>query len=935
MERGTMRFRNWKKPKYLLIAFLCVEILALYLGGKAFYADPAMISIGESAPYYDLTPILPPQGWSVQRQWFTADGDLFSRIIFSVMADGEGTGGFTVNIRDEAGEAVISEYYAAEGLSEGFLILDIQKTVKYGERYCFEVVADAGGAGWAVPYLYVPGGELSWLEEASVDGAPMGGELHYMFLSLYFARLKYAAIFFHALAAIGGIVYFCLLHFAKEKKTLAVDIAVFCAAGACTAGQFFLCKNYYLSRTLLLCLPGALLTGIAILRAVPWGREKAHLRLSVHSWKSYVFLGALLLSGILILFCIKEDPLSYSSLSFNISVVVFLVFLLLGVFSTPKLDHFLLKFPWLIYGLESGLIFLHMEIANANPFTDLKFDFAVWNIITIFAVFAAFWAILGSFRWAGTAVIALFAVWGIANYLTVDFRGVPIAPSDLMSAGTALNVLGNYQLIIQMGLTAFLLLIFLEILILFRLPAKVGKGKRLLLRSASAVCAVIFFWQGYFGNLLSFDITSWMWDWKVGYYSQGYVAVSMGKIRQLFTEAPAGYSSAEVQALCEVQSQQKSVAAQEVGDTRPNIILILNESWFDWRQVTEFETDQPVMPFIDSLENCVRGFAVGPRDRSGTSLSEYELLTSNSLSMMPEITPFTQRNLEGSYSVVSYLEALDYTTAAIHTETAKNYNRRVVYPQLGFDQFQFWDDGLFENAQRLHGQISDSVAFRAVETVFEEKDPDTPALVYLLTIQNHGGYDATEKVNGVRSGLGEYTVNIERGFDEMRNAAEEYLSLICCTDAAFEELLRYFEDCGEPTVVCMVGDHGPLLGEDVATPYEGYEWSMRQRGTPFVIWANYPIESENVGYIGMVQLAPLLMKTAGLPLSPYYQTILDLSEEYPVLSAAFYQDADGNFGNYSYTEEVPQSELLRQYVYFEYNSLLTKEKRIADIFLPG
>ena len=936
-----MRFQNWKKPKYLLIVFLCAEILALCLGGKAFYADPAMTSIGESAPYYDLTPILPPQGWSTQQQWFTADGDLFSRIIFSVAADGEGTGGFTVNVRDEAGEAVISEHYAAEGLSEGLFTLDIQKTVKYGGRYCFEIVADEDGAGWSVPYLYVPGGELSWLEEASVDGVPMGGGLHYMFLSLYYARLNYVAIFLHVLAAIAGIAYFCLLHFTKEKKMLAADIAVLCAAGACTAGQFFLCKNYYFSRTLLLCLPGIFLLGLSLLHIVGWDFVKAHLRELIRSWKNWVrknwaFLGAVLLAGIMFSLSITKERFSSSDfLYFYISAAAFLAFLFLGIFSIPKLNRIFAKCPWLVYGIESGLIFLHMEISNANPFTNLKLKLAIWNIVTIFSVLAVLWALFGNFRRAGIAGTALFAVWGIANYLTVDFRGIPIAPNDLMSAGTALKVLGSYQLKINIRLTALLVLVFLEILLLFRLPAKAGKEKRLWSRSAVAVCTAVFLWQGYFGSLNPLSMSGWQWKWQLGYYPQGYIAISIGKIQQLFTAVPAEYSSEAVQALCAAQGQ-KTAAAQTEGDQRPNIILILNESWFDWRQITEFETDRQVMPFIDSLENCIKGYTVGPYERGGTSLSEYELLTSNSLSMMSEVTPFTQRNLEGSYSVVSYLEALDYTTAAIHPSSANNYNRRVAYPQLGFDGFYFSDDEFFKDSQNIHGYISDSDAFRAVKTVFEEKDTDAPALVYLLTIQNHSGYDATEKVDGVRSsGLEEYTVNLESGFDGEENAAEEYLSLVRCTDAAFEELLGYFEDCDEPTIVCMVGDHAPPLGWGVQSSYEGYEWSMRQRGTPFVIWANYPIESENVGYIGMVQLVPLLMETAGLPLSPYYQTILDLGEEYPVLSAAFYQDADGNFGNYSYTEEVPQSELLRQYFYFEYNSLLAKEKRIADIFLPG
>lgn len=964
-----MKLREWMKPKRLLFVFLCVELLALCLGGRAFYANPMEISIGGSAPYYDLAPVLPPQEWSMQRQWFTAGGGLLNRIIFSVVAGGERTGGFTVNIRDEAGTSVIAQHYAGEELSEGFLVLDIQKTIKYGARYCFEVVADEGGSDWSVPCLYVPGGELSWLEEAFLDGAPMGGGLHYMFLSLYFARINGIAIFLHILAAITGAAYLFLLHAQKGKTGFAAEIAALCAAGACAAGQFLLCKNYYFSRTLLLCMPGAFVAGLVLLRvtpwnrvkiylrsilkavrlaiqtavqairpavqAIPWDRVRARFRLSIHSWKSCVFMGAVLLSVVLTLLCEKEQPLPFSSPSFKIAAVVFLVFLFLGVFSTPKLDRFLIKCPWLIYGTVSGLIFLQMEIANANPFEDLKFNCAVWNIVTIFSVLAVLWALFGNFHRAGIAGTALFAVWGIANYLTVDFRGIPIAPNDLMSAGTALNVLGSYQLTLKMDQVAILQLIFLEILLVFRIPSKDGKGKRLLLRSAALICIVLFFWQGYFENRLPFSMAGWQWYWPLGYYPQGYVGVSVSKIRQLLVTAPAGYSSAEVQILCEAQCRRIS-DAQAAGDLRPDIILILNESWFDWRQVTEFETDKPVTPFIDSLENCVKGYAVGPQDRSGTSLSEYELLTSNSLSMLPGITPFTQRSLEGSCSVVSYLEALGYTTAAMHPAPAKNYNRGVAYPQLGFDSFYFDDDGLFGDALYIHGYLSDRSAFDAVKNLFAEKGTDNPKLIYLLTLQNHGGYDQTEKTDGIRSGgIGEYTIHLESGFDEVQNAAEEYLSIIRCTDAAFEELLRGLENCGEPTIVCMVGDHGPPLGGNVASPYEGYEWSMRQRGTPFVIWANYPIQSDDVGYIGMVQLAPLLMETAGLPLSPYYRTILDLSEEYPVLSAAFYQDANGSFGDYSYTEEIPQSALLRQYFYFEYNSLLSKEKQIEQIFLAG
>lgn len=930
-----MRLSKQVQRGIIPVLFLCLELIVLCMGGRAFYAHPAEVAITDGVPSADYAPLLPPEGWSTQRQWFTARGEFFNRIFFYTMANEGQSGGLTINLRDENGAIVAAEHFSEEDCSAGALFFNIQKIVKYEGRYCFEAVADPGGSGWAVPYLFVPGGELSAWEDALYDEEPMGGGSCYLFLSFFYARLSYAAVCFHTIAMHAGAVYLFFCCFGKKAdRTWGMDVAMLCTACVCAAGQFFLCKNYYLGKTVFLCLPCAFLAAVAALRLVGQGKIKIKLRGSWRSWETAAFLTAALLSAVFLLVYVRGKGFASIGIYFYALSFVFLASLFLGLLYTPRLDELCARFPWAVYAVESVLIFLQMEIANSNPFTRLKFSLAVWNIVTIFAVFVVLEALIGNHRWAGIVGTALFAVWGIANYFTVDFRGVPIAPGDLMSAGTALNVLGGYRFTLEMNQMMILLLVFWEILLLFRLVPKNRKRKHLLLRGTAILCAAIFFWQRYFGYFSPVEMSGWEWDWQLGYYPQGYVAVSMEKVRQLFTKAPAGYSSAQVQELYEVQCR-KTAAVQKAGDVQPNIILIMNESWFDWRQVTEFETDRPVMPFIDSLENCVRGFAVGPQDRSGTSLSEYELLTSNSLSMMPEITPFTQRNLEKNCSVVSYLEALGYTTAAMHPGQAKNYNRSVVYPQLGFDRFYFAEDELYQDAQDLRVYVSDDSAFGTIKTLFEEKDTDTPKFLYLLTIQNHGGYDRTEKNGDIRLGLEAYTVNIESGFDEVKNAAEEYLSLIRCTDAVFEDLIQYFENCGEPTVVCMVGDHGPLLGGKVASPYEEYEWSMRQRGTPFIIWANYPIESDDIGYIGMVQLVPLLMKTAGLPLSPYYQTILDLVEEYPVISAAFYRDADGNFGDYSYTGEIPQSELLRQYFYFEYNSLLSPDKRIEEIFLAG
>ncbi len=244
MRDGVKKIWQWAKPKRFFVFFLCMELAVLCLGWKAFYTAPTQFSIGESAPYYDLTPFLPAQGWANQRQWFPAEGGFLNRIIFSVMTDGSGSGGFTVNVLDEAGDVLVSRHYAPEELTGEFQELNIQKTVEYGHRYCFEAVADEGGSAWSVPYLYVPGGELSWLEDGEVDGVPMEGGACYLFLSFYFARISYAAIALHAAALLAGAAYLIFSFPKKAKHTAQMQLR--CASRVPARRGSFCCAKSFI-----------------------------------------------------------------------------------------------------------------------------------------------------------------------------------------------------------------------------------------------------------------------------------------------------------------------------------------------------------------------------------------------------------------------------------------------------------------------------------------------------------------------------------------------------------------------------------------------------------------------------------------------------------------------------------------------------------------
>lgn len=245
--------------------------------------------------------------------------------------------------------------------------------------------------------------------------------------------------------------------------------------------------------------------------------------------------------------------------------------------------------------------------------------------------------------------------------------------------------------------------------------------------------------MGSLAKLAGFRLSEW--NWKENYYQFGYLQVTCMKLAQLRFDPPYGYSD---QAVADLAEEVENASTTD--STLPNLILIVNESWFDWRQVTEFTTDQPVTPYLDSLiesDSVVHGFTVGPLYASGTSTTEYELLTSNSTSMFPSVTPFTQQNLTSVNSLPRYLSALGYANASFHPASPQNYNRSTAYPALGFENSYWWnwedynslnDAGLLSNdPYAFHGGLSDLSCFEVMEHLFEQRDSSQPLFLYNLT----------------------------------------------------------------------------------------------------------------------------------------------------------------------------------------------------------
>lgn len=117
---------------------------------------------------------------------------------------------------------------------------------------------------------------------------------------------------------------------------------------------------------------------------------------------------------------------------------------------------------------------------------------------------------------------------------------------------------------------------------------------------------------------------------------------------------------------------------------------------------------------------------------------------------------------------------------------------------FGFDKMFFKND--FDNPETIRQYISDSATYDKIIELYENKD-DGPMFVFDVTMQNHSGYKGEVQNNFAP------LVTVTDG--KVSTGLSEYLSLVRISDLAFGELVEYFKEADEPTVILMFGDHQP------------------------------------------------------------------------------------------------------------------------------
>ena len=531
-----------------------------------------------------------------------------------------------------------------------------------------------------------------------------------------------------------------------------------------------------------------------------------------------------------------------------------------------------------------------------------------------------------SVAFALTTTAAL--VLSLVNHYTWLLHGEPFTFDELKNAGTAMGVLDSYRL----ALTPQVLLIILGAIVVFLAGFLVFRLRRSS-RKVTAKCLLVLLPLVWLFLMTGRVIprSGFGWSWKNAVNTYGYLPSMLRESRNRLVpyKKPAGYDKKETVGYA---ASYDSPAMR--GENRPDVILILNETFFDFDRLIEIDKDGQVFTRIPELDNCIRGYTVVPGPGGGTNKSEYELLTSNSLHQITSGTPFNMLDLEGACSVVTYMKNRGYQTLGTHPQNASNYNREVAYPALGFDQTRWIKDysGLEHYGDRPYP--TDASVYRQLTEWYEQMG-DGPRFIYCLTMQNHGDWDLNDPSQD--------TIHVLDDYGEYTDQLSEFMSCVALSDQAFGELTDYYRNVDRDVIIIMTGDHCPHFTLEMMRTYTDWPDEVMDipiRSTPFIIWANHDgllkdymsaeqadLSEESYSRaitIGINELVPSALQAAGMPLSGYYSSLCDLRARVPILHWGLYLDQYGI--RHEIEEKNEYREDLRRYFSLEYLNLTDGDK---------
>jgi phosphoglycerol transferase MdoB-like AlkP superfamily enzyme len=587
------------------------------------------------------------------------------------------------------------------------------------------------------------------------------------------------------------------------------------------------------------------------------------------------------------------------------------------------------------------IVFILMQVTiSCGIFLIGIFKF-IMNVLLVLGATALIWAVTGSMKASVIFMTVFTQIFAVADHLVVQARSFEIQFSDFASLGTAAQVADQYEFelsqITKIGI--LLSIVFITALALTKFPKKERNVKQLIFCSVSVLCAalcVVVIYTQIGSSIIAYQDKYWKYrgSERNGFFVNMIYSASATRVL-----TPEGYEDELLEYQVDEYLDKNEDENENEGEKkRPNVIVIMNETFSDVQNITEYmggemKTDIEITPFLDSLDdaapNIIKGHALSSVYGGNTANSELEFLTGLSVQFIPRNTVAYNlyMNENNNFTIVDSFNQAGYKTVAIHPENPTNWSRDKIYDYFGFDEKYFKGD--FEPLSEddlFRTHVSDGTIYDKIIELYENKEEGTPLFNFTITMQNHSGFSTIGFDYGVEiEGMNNYT------------GIREYLTSINNSDTALKGLIEYFEKADEETVIVFFGDHQPSLA-NIASKFYGVkddDTTLRQQSkyvVPYFLWANFDIDTERETELTSINfLSTYLRDIVDIPETKLSRFVEEMNSEVMAINAMGWFDYDYNFHESSYSKP-DLNEALKLYSFLQYNMLFEEDNKILNIF---
>lgn len=501
----------------------------------------------------------------------------------------------------------------------------------------------------------------------------------------------------------------------------------------------------------------------------------------------------------------------------------------------------------------------------------------VFNLILVSIIYYLFRFMFGN-KLGKVLFSILCSVVFIGNFIKLRYQDTLLKPIDFLQVKELISIsksfISTYILIILIG--AILVSVILFVKFRYNVIAFLKPAPNILMTILMIISLLFFINCIEKGAFTDVNITAsdgWRGDdvriGRQGFFIYNYFNIK--SINDIKVSKPENYNE---KIMFDIKKESENLSDNKnKSGIKPNVIVVMEESMFDMQKLDEIKFSKDIDSNIKKYQKAT---TISPRYGGGTASVEFEALTGFSniffVDNVVQYSTYWNSPNDKIPSIAKEFHKNGYATTAIHPNGADFYNRNIVYNAMGFDKFLNIKDFSENSQQNARGYILDSEVNKMIDKQLNSTDESQ--FIFAVTIENHGAYNSEKIRNDIE-------LSSDKLSKEQIDEAEVYAEGLYDADNFIDQLIQMVKNTDKPTIVYVWGDHLPALSfldesgflKDVNNKYS----------TPLVAYSNFKDININSQYITPNQIAPQVIKDAGISYSSYFDYIYNLRKKYPVI----------------------------------------------------